>query len=105
MHAAADATAADGVHQSEPRRLLRRDRSHCLGQPFGCPSIRAASTTAATRTRLLQLKLAVSINQSRVDYCGERGSEVSSAMTCGVHQSEPRRLLRPVLLAAEIKDR
>ncbi len=62
------------VHQSEPRRLLRRAHQR----------IRCATQT-------------VSINQSRVDYCGKRCAQASVTPVQRVHQSEPRRLLRQLI--------
>ena len=68
--AAPFARSNNRVHQSEPRRLLRQ-------QP----------------TPQRQRSEPVSINQSRVDYCGQMLVDRMDDLI-GVHQSEPRRLLR-----------
>ncbi len=82
-----------GVHQSEPRRLLRPSHIAAILSVRLCPPIRAASTTAAKAKYHSRRSNSVSTNQSRVDYCGATVRSMV-AQQQRVHQSEPRRLLR-----------
>ena len=90
---------AAGVHQSEPRRLLRRrTAARDFVENAACPSIRAASTTAACRpskkvskeTPCPSIRAASTTAATRLPSTRGGGSRV--------HQSEPRRLLRRCMM-------